>query len=98
MVFCVSCDAEVEGVDDEANGFTCCAYCGRVLEDIAFASDVQFAKGGDGSGGMMGQMVGESGQVKGLGRFSGGQVWASNVRKCWRHNMHATPNLTFVDC
>ena len=53
--------------------------CGRVVEDTAFSSDVMFTKGGDGEGEMVGQMVGASGEARGLGRYSGGRMWGSGV-------------------
>jgi transcription factor IIIB subunit 2 len=75
-MWCATCAAEVEVDTDESHGFSCCLQCGRVVEDIAFASDVQFQRGADGEGGMVGQMVGESGQA----RFSGGRFWPGQVR------------------
>jgi len=65
---------------DESHGFSCCLQCGRVVEDIAFASDVQFQRGADGEGGMVGQLVGEGGQARGQARFSGGRFWPGQVR------------------
>lgn len=44
MVYCQTCDAEVEVDADESHGFSCCVQCGRVVDDHAFASDVQFSK------------------------------------------------------
>lgn len=40
----------MELVQDDQNGFSCCAQCGRVLEDLAFTSDVQFQKVGGQAG------------------------------------------------
>ncbi len=77
MVWCDSCKADV-GVEEQM-GFTCCIYCGRVLEDMAFSSDVQFAKGADGEGEMVGQFVGESGQPRGMARMAGGRLWGVKV-------------------
>uniref|UniRef100_A0A7S3QLZ1 Cyclin-like domain-containing protein n=2 Tax=Dunaliella tertiolecta TaxID=3047 RepID=A0A7S3QLZ1_DUNTE len=74
-MWCGTCAAEVEVDVDESHGFSCCLQCGRVVEDIAFASDVQFQRGPDGEGGMVGQMVGEGGQARGQARFSGGRFW-----------------------
>lgn len=39
---------------------------------------LQFAKGNDGEGGLVGQYVGESGQAQGL-RISGGRLWGGQV-------------------
>jgi transcription factor IIIB subunit 2 len=76
----------VELIADESAGFSCCPNCGRVLEDIAFASDVQFAKGADGEGELVGQFVGEGGEARGMGRFSGGRLWGGAVRVAWGIN------------
>jgi hypothetical protein len=46
-----------------------------VLEDVAFSADVQFVKGADGEGELVGQFVPETGQVRGLTRMAGGKVW-----------------------
>ncbi|KAG2437566.1 hypothetical protein HYH02_011208 [Chlamydomonas schloesseri] len=77
MVWCAQCAADVEVEADDQNGFACCVQCGRVVEDTAFSSDVMFTKGGDGEGEMVGQMVGASGEARGLGRYSGGRMWGS---------------------
>ncbi len=68
---------------DESAGFSCCLRCGRVVEDIAFATDMQFTKGADGEGALVGQFVGEGGQPRGMARYSGGRMWAGQVRRCW---------------
>jgi len=78
-VWCGACQAEMDVEVDEAHGFSCCVSCGRVVEDAAFASDVQFQRGPDGEGGMVGQMVGEGGQPRGAARFSGGRLWSGQV-------------------
>ncbi|KXZ48221.1 BFR protein [Gonium pectorale] len=77
MVWCATCAAEVEVEVDDANGFSCCVQCGRVVEDTAFSSDVMFSKGADGEGELVGKMVGASGEARGIGRFSGGRMWAN---------------------
>jgi transcription factor IIIB subunit 2 len=74
MVFCVNCKDEVELEVDETNGFSCCAQCGRVHEDIAFSSDVLFQKGADGEGGMVGQIVGQTTGGLSRGAYAGGEV------------------------
>eukprot|EP00883_Tetradesmus_obliquus_P005675 jgi/Sobl393_1/16122/SZX78465.1 len=76
MVWCPSCEDEVEVDYNEAAAMTCCCACGRVLEDTAFSSDVTFMKGADGEGELMGQFVGERGEVRGLQRMAGGKVWS----------------------
>nr|BCL66138.1 Transcription initiation factor TFIIIB Brf1 subunit [Volvox africanus] len=77
MVWCSQCQADVEVEADDAKGFSCCVQCGRVVEDTAFSSDVMFAKGSDGTGELVGQMVGANGDAHGIGRYSGGRLWAS---------------------
>ncbi|GLI62861.1 Transcription initiation factor TFIIIB Brf1 subunit [Volvox africanus] len=77
MVWCSQCQADVEVEADDAKGFSCCMQCGRVVEDTAFSSDVMFAKGSDGTGELVGQMVGANGDAHGIGRYSGGRLWAS---------------------
>lgn len=77
MVFCRTCDCEVDIDFDESGGVACCTQCGRVVEDGAFASDIQFAKGPDGEGGMVGQFVAEDGRARGVGHYSGGRMWGS---------------------
>ena len=81
MVFCTTCDCEVDVAVDDGNGFSCCMLCGRVVEDLAFASDVMFQKGADGEGEMVGQYVGETGQARGVARYSGGRLWAGQVSR-----------------
>ncbi|KIY92524.1 hypothetical protein MNEG_15439 [Monoraphidium neglectum] len=77
MVFCRQCQDEVEAENDAAGGFAACPQCGLILEDIAFSSDVQFAKGADGEGELVGQFVSETGQVRGIGRMAGGRLWGA---------------------
>jgi hypothetical protein len=79
MVFCRQCKEEVEPEVDDAGGFAACPACGLILEDIAFSSDVQFAKGADGEGELVGQFVSETGQVRGIGRMAGGRLWGARV-------------------
>ncbi len=50
-----------------------------MVEDSAFASSLQFAKGADGDGEMVGQMVDASGEARAAGRFSGGRFYAGGV-------------------
>ncbi|MEW5314508.1 MAG: hypothetical protein WDW38_006002 [Sanguina aurantia] len=77
MTFCNNCDAEVEAETDDSTGLMCCIQCGRVVEDRAFASDVQFSKGADGGGEMVGQFVGGGGGGGGGGaRYSNGRLWS----------------------
>jgi transcription factor IIIB subunit 2 len=79
MVWCPSCEEEVEVDYNESAAMTCCFNCGRVLEDTAFSSDVTFTKGADGEGELVGQFVGERGEVRGLQRMAGGKVWSMRV-------------------
>ena len=37
MVFCVSCQADVDLEYTDAGALSCCPQCGRVFEDIAFS-------------------------------------------------------------
>lgn len=69
MVFCTRCEADSELISDESSGFSCCANCGCVLEENNFSSDLMFAKGADGEGGMVGTIVG---QTAGGGNYSRG--------------------------
>jgi transcription factor IIIB subunit 2 len=73
MVFCVSCQADVDLEYTDAGALSCCPQCGRVFEDIAFSNDLTFAKGADGEGEMVGQFVSATGQVR---------CWAEDA---WRH-------------
>jgi transcription factor IIIB subunit 2 len=85
MVWCPSCEEEVEVDYNESAAMTCCFNCGRVLEDTAFSSDVTFMKGADGEGELVGQFVGERGEVRGLQRMAGGKVWSMRVSaQQWR--------------
>jgi transcription factor IIIB subunit 2 len=79
LLFCPSCRAEAEPEVDEAAGFAACAQCGRVLDEGAFSTDVQFVKGADGEGELVGQFVPETGQPRGLTRVAGGRTWAVRV-------------------
>jgi transcription initiation factor TFIIIB Brf1 subunit/transcription initiation factor TFIIB len=79
MVWCPTCGEDVEVEYSDAAAMTACVNCGRVLEDDAFASDVTFMKGADGEGEMVGQFVGDDGNVRGLQRMAGGKVWSSRV-------------------
>ena len=79
MVFCRQCQDDVEAEVDEAGGYAACPLCGLILEAVAFSSDVQFAKGADGEGELVGQFVSETGQVRGIGRMAGGRLWGARV-------------------
>lgn len=79
MVWCFNCDCEVDCEVDDASGISCCVQCGRVLEEATFATDVQFTKGADGEGEMVGQFVGAEGHARGSARYSGGRLWAGGV-------------------
>lgn len=74
---CGSSDVAV----DEQQGFLVCQCCGTVLEDVAFATDVQFTKGADGEGEVVGQFVSETGQPRGMARMPGGsRLWGQRAR------------------
>lgn len=77
MVYCKQCMDNIEPELDEAGGFAACPMCGLILEDIAFSGDVQFAKGADGEGELVGQFVSETGHVRGIGRMAGGRLWGT---------------------
>ncbi|GBG62695.1 hypothetical protein CBR_g31712 [Chara braunii] len=49
MVWCAYCGKDQLAEVDEANGFTCCTGCGRVIDDHHYSSEVTFLKGADGS-------------------------------------------------
>ncbi|KAL4858728.1 Transcription factor IIIB subunit [Chlorella vulgaris] len=76
MVYCTACACEVDAEVDDANGFSCCVQCGRVLEDTAFSADITFAKDAGGESTVMGQFVNEAGVARGIGRIHGGRVYA----------------------
>lgn len=76
MVFCNYCACDVDVEQDDANGFSCCIQCGRVLEDIAFSADITFQKDAAGESTVVGQFVNESGVARGIGRIHGGRVYA----------------------
>ncbi|KAK9817299.1 hypothetical protein WJX72_012355 [[Myrmecia] bisecta] len=75
MVRCNFCKAEVEVEVDDANGFSCCTSCGRVLEDVAFSSDITFSKGAGGESTVDGHFVSDAGAARGIGRISGGRIY-----------------------
>ncbi|EFN55262.1 hypothetical protein CHLNCDRAFT_57908 [Chlorella variabilis] len=76
MVYCNYCACEVDVEVDDANGFSCCVQCGRVLEDTAFSADITFQKDAGGESTVVGQFVNESGVARGIGRIHGGRVYA----------------------
>ncbi|KAL4445344.1 hypothetical protein ABPG77_011169 [Micractinium sp. CCAP 211/92] len=76
MVFCGYCQDDVDVEVDDANGFSCCVQCGRVLEDTAFSADVTFQKDAGGESMVVGQFVSETGVARGMGRIHGGRVYA----------------------
>jgi hypothetical protein len=78
-MFCTECQEEVETEENGERGFVCCVQCGNVLTNSAFASDVTFTKGADGSGAATGQYVGDSGEAR-SSRYAGGRMWSSSVR------------------
>jgi transcription initiation factor TFIIIB Brf1 subunit/transcription initiation factor TFIIB len=90
MVWCPSCEDEVEADYNDSAAMTCCSLCGRVLEDTAFSSDVTFMKGADGEGELVGQFVGERGEVRGLQRMAGGKVWSMRVSRQQRSKRSST--------
>lgn len=78
MVFCTRCACEVESEQNESGGFSFCTLCGQVLEEGAFAQDVQFAKGADGDGELVGQFVDAEGNAN-VARFANGRIYAGGV-------------------
>ncbi|KAL4428055.1 hypothetical protein ABPG75_002144 [Micractinium tetrahymenae] len=76
MVYCGYCQDDVDVEVDDANGFSCCVQCGRVLEDTAFSADVTFQKDAGGESTVVGQFVSETGVARGIGRIHGGRVYA----------------------
>ncbi|BDA42484.1 probable transcription factor IIIB 90 kDa subunit at N-terminal half [Coccomyxa sp. Obi] len=75
MVYCNHCKEEVEVDVDEANGFSCCTSCGRVLDEVAFSNEVTFTKGAGGVSTADGQFVSDVAASRGLGRISGGRLY-----------------------
>ena len=68
MVFCGFCRADVEADVDEANGFTCCTGCGRVLDEHVFSRDPTFTKTAGGASQVEGNFVPDSGVTTALAR------------------------------
>jgi len=79
MVFCPTCQDEVETSTEDISGLTCCVCCGRVFDELAFATDVQFTKGADGEGEVVGQFVGDDGNARAVARYSNGRMYMSGV-------------------
>eukprot|EP00201_Polytomella_parva_P021944 CAMPEP_0175046774 /NCGR_PEP_ID=MMETSP0052_2-20121109/5218_1 /TAXON_ID=51329 ORGANISM="Polytomella parva, Strain SAG 63-3" /NCGR_SAMPLE_ID=MMETSP0052_2 /ASSEMBLY_ACC=CAM_ASM_000194 /LENGTH=1062 /DNA_ID=CAMNT_0016310559 /DNA_START=230 /DNA_END=3416 /DNA_ORIENTATION=- len=77
MVFCPTCQDEVETSTEDISGLTCCVCCGRVFDELAFATDVQFTKGADGEGEVVGQFVGDDGNARAVARYSNGRMYMS---------------------
>ncbi|GJP74751.1 hypothetical protein CLOP_g5291 [Closterium sp. NIES-67] len=61
MVWCSYCGRDQQAEVDEANGFSCCTGCGRVLDDTVYSSDTVFMKQSDGSSMAMGSFVADAG-------------------------------------
>jgi len=68
MVYCGFCRADVEADVDEANGFTCCTGCGRVLDEHVFSTDPTFTKTAGGASQVEGNFVPDSGVTTALAR------------------------------
>jgi transcription factor IIIB subunit 2 len=96
MVYCNYCEVEVEVEVDDANGFSCCVQCGRVLEDTAFSADVTFQKDAGGESTVLGQFVNEAGVARGIGRIHGGRVYsysADSHEKAQQRGRHDIAHL-----
>mmetsp|Transcript_2661 Transcript_2661/g.6272 ORF Transcript_2661/g.6272 Transcript_2661/m.6272 type:complete len:605 (+) Transcript_2661:254-2068(+) len=76
-MWCAFCKCQVEAEVDEANGFTCCTTCGRVLDDSVFSSDPTFLKTATGASQVEGNFVPESGVAPTLTRGPRGAVTLS---------------------
>ncbi|KAK9835222.1 hypothetical protein WJX81_006819 [Elliptochloris bilobata] len=75
MVYCTQCKDEVETETDDTNGYTCCTRCGRVLDEVAFSTEVTFTKGAGGESTVNGHFVSDAAASRGLGRISGGRLF-----------------------
>jgi transcription factor IIIB subunit 2 len=76
-MWCTNCRENVEAEVDEANGFTCCQNCGKVLDDSVFSSDPTFLKTATGASQVEGNFVPESGIAPTLTRGPRGAVTLS---------------------
>mmetsp|Transcript_6518 Transcript_6518/g.24221 ORF Transcript_6518/g.24221 Transcript_6518/m.24221 type:complete len:110 (+) Transcript_6518:165-494(+) len=79
MSYCSFCKTYVSAEVDDANGFTCCTACGRVLEDNVFSTDPTFSKTPGGTSTVDGNFVPESGVAAGVGRSSRGRIFGYQV-------------------
>ena len=79
-MLCPGCGERVVAQVHASDGFSACPSCGRVLDDVAFSSDVPYTRGADGEGQLVGQYVPESGRAKGVNRIQGGKLWNVKVR------------------
>eukprot|EP00850_Spirogloea_muscicola_P009310 SM000052S17702 [mRNA] locus=s52:242201:246552:+ [translate_table: standard] len=71
MVWCSYCGKDQDAEIDEANGFTCCTGCGRVLDDNIYSTDPTFSKGAGGASQVDGNFVADGVVPSSFGRLGG---------------------------
>ena len=74
--YCSQCKTDVFAEVNDANGFTCCTVCGKILDDSVFSTDPTFSKTSGGAIQVDGNFVPESGIAHSIGRPTrGGRVF-----------------------
>ena len=75
--WCETCGKRVAAETNEANGFTCCTTCGKILDErAAFSADATFVKNAQGASVPDGHYVPESGVAHGVIRATrGGRLY-----------------------
>jgi len=78
--YCSACKQDVVAEVNDANGFTCCTVCGKILDDSVFSTDPTFSKTSGGAIQVDGNFVPESGIAHSVGRPTrGGRVFGLQI-------------------
>ena len=78
--YCSQCKSDVVAEVNDANGFTCCTVCGKILDDSVFSTDPTFSKTSGGAIQVDGNFVPESGIAHSVGRPTrGGRVFGLQI-------------------
>ena len=78
--YCSQCKTDVVAEVNDANGFTCCTVCGKILDDSVFSTDPTFSKTSGGAIQVDGNFVPESGIAHSVGRPTrGGRVFGLQI-------------------
>ena len=78
--YCSQCKTDVFAEVNDANGFTCCTVCGKILDDSVFSTDPTFSKTSGGAIQVDGNFVPESGIAHSVGRPTrGGRVFGLQI-------------------